>query len=153
MLVARRCRLVRSRAHDWKSCNCHKQFEGSNPSISATRAGFLTCPFLMPKMPETPLNKGLTGCQQVRLEHLGFVLIGLLLGYFLELVGLLLGYQNHPVYAVSNGEQKIQLGYFLTKDKILCFYYPTITGDNPTPVIYCSATTMLSNSKRSNTSP
>ena len=113
--VARRCRLVRSRAHDWKSCNCYKQFEGSNPSISATRAGFLTCPFFIPKMSETPLNKGFAGCLQVRLEHLEFVLVGLLLGHFLELVGLLLGYQNPPVYAASKEVSKIWLGYFFTK--------------------------------------
>ena len=31
-----RSRLVWSRAHDWKSCNRQKRFEGSNPSSSAT---------------------------------------------------------------------------------------------------------------------
>ena len=30
-----RSRLVWSRAHDWKSCNRHKRFEGSNLSFSA----------------------------------------------------------------------------------------------------------------------
>ena len=32
----RRSRVVRPSAHDWKSCNTHKVFEGSNPSFSAT---------------------------------------------------------------------------------------------------------------------
>ena len=31
-----RSRVVWSSAHDWKSCNRHKRFEGSNPSFSAT---------------------------------------------------------------------------------------------------------------------
>ena len=30
-----RSRLAWSRAHDWKSCNGQKPFEGSNPSFSA----------------------------------------------------------------------------------------------------------------------
>ena len=37
VITIRRCRLVRSRAHDWKSCNCYKQFESSNLSISAKK--------------------------------------------------------------------------------------------------------------------
>ena len=32
-----RSRLVWSRAHDWKSCNRQKRFEGSNPSSSASK--------------------------------------------------------------------------------------------------------------------
>ena len=36
-----RSRLVWSRAHDWKSCNRHKRFEGSNLSFSAKIKG---CP-------------------------------------------------------------------------------------------------------------
>ncbi len=33
--MVRRCRLVWSRAHDWKSCKPQNGFEGSNLSISA----------------------------------------------------------------------------------------------------------------------
>ncbi len=32
-----RSRVARSSAHDWKSCNGQKPFEGSNPSFSATK--------------------------------------------------------------------------------------------------------------------
>ncbi len=40
----RRSRVARSSAHDWKSCNGDKPFEGSNPSFSA-------------KNKETPLRR------------------------------------------------------------------------------------------------
>ena len=35
IVCTRRSRVVRPSAHDWKSCNTHKVFEGSNPSFSA----------------------------------------------------------------------------------------------------------------------
>ena len=61
-IIKRRAKAVRgieylerwlswSKAHDWKSCNVSKAFEGSNPSLSATKnlvnltdlRGFLLC--------------------------------------------------------------------------------------------------------------
>ena len=54
IICTRRSRVVRPSAHDWKSCNTHKVFEGSNPSFSAiitspvNRRGLFFCP-LHPK--------------------------------------------------------------------------------------------------------
>jgi hypothetical protein len=39
-LIIWRCRLVWSRAHDWKSCRRQKRLESSNLSISAKTKGF-----------------------------------------------------------------------------------------------------------------
>ena len=38
-----RSRLVRPRAHDWKSCRCQKHLEGSNPSFSAKKTHSENC--------------------------------------------------------------------------------------------------------------
>ena len=43
-----RSRVARSSAHDWKSCNGQKPFEGSNPSFSAKKSiHFCGCSFFV----------------------------------------------------------------------------------------------------------
>ena len=42
-IYTRRSRVVRPSAHDWKSCNTHKVFEGSNPSFSAKNKASTFC--------------------------------------------------------------------------------------------------------------
>ena len=85
---------------------------GSNPYSPANRAGFLTCPFFVPKNLKNPLNKGFARCSWVWLRHLKIVCVGPLLGRFSAPVGSQLGHKNSSLHNSLWDLQKIRLGHF-----------------------------------------